>query len=98
MVVVLEVVAVLLKAAGVGWDQDVLVLQGDVAGRVLGAAGGQPWHGRGPRFQCVIGGVSSCVICHGEGKQTGLSCSNPKVRVGRPHWEAPQAVQQAGGP
>lgn len=73
MVVVLEVVAVLLKAAGVGRAQDVLVLRGDAAGRVLGAAGGQPWHGRGPRFQCMIGGVSSRVTCHGEGKQMGLS-------------------------
>lgn len=73
MVVVLEVVPVLLKAAGVGRAQDVLALRGDAAGRVLGAAGGQSWHGRGPWFQGVIGGVSPCVICQGEGKQRGLS-------------------------
>lgn len=63
MVVVLEVVAVLLKTAGGRRAQGVLVLRGDAAGRVLGAAGGQPGHGRGPRFQSVIGGVSSCSLC-----------------------------------
>lgn len=73
MVVVLEVVAVLLKTAGGRRAQDMLVLRGDAAGRMLGAAGGQPGHGWGPRFQSVIGGVSSRAICHGEGKHTGLS-------------------------